>query len=205
MLVFRRACSLLFLGFICAVAGLLLWHHHHSWEYGLPIKVGESSADVQRVLGTFTQTVDYDKEFFKEPEGSMRTVGHEGEIANVYYTSGIIGSFKGDRLISILVVPDNGDSPKRFLAYTGVIVRGLRIKDNKETILRTLGKPAKIESDSLPAGTDPDVPALWPKESSYYWRLPDCVLTVGFLNQAQTVSDEITLPRDSVIGFEITK
>jgi hypothetical protein len=209
MLNFRRVGSLVILIVICVAAGLVLWHRHRSWEYGLPVEVGESSADVQKVLGPPSESLDYDKQLSKEPDDVQKTLGsgHEGEVLNWYYTSGIVGSFKSDRLISIGVSPDNGDSYKGFLAYSGVIVKGLRITDNKPTILRTLGKPTKIESDDLPAGTDPDVPEVWPKRSSYYFRLPECVVEVDFLNQAQSVDAEkhITLPKDSLIGFQITK
>jgi hypothetical protein len=190
-------------------AALLLWHHHQSWEYGLPVTLGSSSAEVERALGPPTQTLDYDKELSKESEDFQRILGggHAGVTVDWYYTRGIVGGFKDDRLISISVPPDNGDTYKGFLAYTGVIVRGLRITDNKETILRALGKPAKIESDGLPQGTDPNVPVVWPKESRYYWRLPDCVVEVDFLDQAQSWDSEkhLTLPKDSVIEFQITK
>ncbi|MGO8720142.1 MAG: hypothetical protein ACLQMO_13125 [Acidobacteriaceae bacterium] len=47
------------------------------------------------------------------------------------------------------------DTQEGFLPYSGVIVRGLRITDDKQTILHALGSPTKIESDDLPAGTDP--------------------------------------------------
>jgi hypothetical protein len=205
----RRLAALLILSLAAAAAALMLWHHHQSWEYGLPVTIGSSSAEVERVLGPPTQTLDYDKELSKESEDIQRTVGggHAGVIVNWYYTRGIVGSFKDGRLISIGVSPDNGDTYKGFLAYTGVIVRGLRITDNKETIFRTLGKPAKIESDGLPQGTDPNVPVVWPKGSRYYWRLRDCVVEVDFLDQAQSVDEEkhLTLPKDSVIAFQITK
>jgi hypothetical protein len=94
-----------------------------------------------------------------------------------------------------------------FLAYSNEIIRGLRLTDTKQKILHALGKPTKIETDELSAGTDPSVPVVWPKESRYYWRLADYTLEVDLLNQAQSVSDEkgLTLPMDSVARILITK
>ena len=205
MFVFRHAGSLLLLGFICAAAGLVLWHHHHSWEYGLPVALGKSSTDVQRVLGPPTESIDYNRSLSKEE--FKFAVGKEGLITRYYYTSGIVGNFKDDKLISMIVPPDNGNTYPGFLPYTGVIIRGLRITDDKQTILHALGSPTKIESDDLPAGTDLNAPVVWPKSNNYYWRFPDYVVQVSFLNQAQSVDDEkhLTLPKDSVIAFEITK
>jgi len=154
---------------------LLLWHRRKSFEYGLPITLGSTSAEVQQVLGPPTEKVDFDKQLSKEPESVQRALGsrQEGVIQNWYYTHGIVGRFKNDRLIPVGISPDNGETYKGFLAYSGVIIKGLRITDNKRTILRTLGNPTKVESQNLPAGTDADVPVVWPKASSYYWRLPD--------------------------------
>ena len=142
-----RRLVLLILTVICLASALVLWNRHKSWEYGLPVNLGSSSADVQRALGTPTESLDYDQKLSKEPEDVQRIMGagQEGVIQNWYYTHGIVCRFKSDRLISISVPPDHGDSYKGFLAYSGVIVKGLRVSDSKQTILQTLGRPTKIE------------------------------------------------------------
>ena len=159
------------------------------------LSLGASSANVQRILGVPNFS-------FSESENEKRT-------DSTFLTHGIVGTFENDQLIRIAIPggTQESDSQEGFLPYPGVIVRGLRITDDKDTILRTMGKPTKIESDGLPKGTDAEVPVVWPKGSRYYWRLPECVVEVDFLDQAQLLDEEkhLTLPNDSVIGFQIMK
>ena len=174
-------------------AAVLLLGCHHSSEYGLPITLGSSSDDVRRVLGS-------PKDSFKPPQNDRLTI-------EWYYTHGIVATFERDRLTVISLPNGKLFDYQGFLTYSNEIIRGLRLTDKKQRILDTLGKPTKIETDDLPAGIDPDVPVVWPKESRYYWRLTNYTVEVDFLNQAQSVSEgkKLTLPKDSVTMIVITK
>jgi len=185
----------------CITVSLLLWHRYQSWEYGLPVSPGASTDGVRRVLGVASFT-------FADPKIGTRST-------STFLTHGIVGTFEDGQLIRIMIPNQTAkgvevsthDSQEGLLTYSGVIVKGLRITDDKQTIIKALGEPTKIECDDLPAGTNPDIPVVWPKQCSYYWRLPDYVIEVDFLNQAQDVDEtnKLTLPKDTVIAFQITK
>ena len=173
---------------LVAAAFMLGCHDNGASEYGLPITLGSSSDEVRRVLGS-------PNESFKNPLNERLTI-------EWYYTHGISATFERDRLSEIRLFLDHGSDTtyKGFLAYSNKIIRGLRLTDTKRRILDVLGKPTKIETDDLPPGTNPDVPVVWPKESRYYWRLPDYTIEVDFLIQAQSIdeSKRLTLPKDSI-------
>jgi hypothetical protein len=122
-----------------------------------------------------------------------------------YYSSGIVGSFDHGRLFGI-GLPTFCDY-QGFLIYSGQVVDGVKLTDSKETILKRLGKPAKVESDPLEKGTDPNVPVAWPKEGRYYWRFKDYTLEATFLEQAQSVSvrGDLTWPKDRLTAIYIKK
>ncbi len=159
-------------------------------QYGLPVKLGSSSDDVRKGLGS--------------PDYSYKTPSDD--IVEWYYSHGIVAVFERDRL-SVVTLPPDVASYKGFLAYSGPIIRGVKLSDKKQKILKALGEPTKIESDDLPSGTDPGVPVVWPKESRYYWRFTEYTVEVDFLNQAQEVSDEkhLTLPVDTVAMISVRK
>jgi hypothetical protein len=161
-------------------------------EYGLPITLGSSSADIRHILGS-------PDESFKSPTDDRLTV-------EWYYSHELAVDLERDQVVTIQIPPDIADY-RGFLAYTGPIVRGLKLTDSKAKYLKTLGAPAKIENDALTAGTDPDIPVVFPKESVYYWRLPDYMVRVDFLNQAQDISEakHIILPKDTVTTIFIRR
>jgi hypothetical protein len=177
---------------VLAVAALLL-SCHNSPEYRLPVSLGSSSAVVRQVLGS-------PNESFKKPQDSRLTV-------EWYYTHGIVATFERDRLTAISLPSGALVTYPGFLAYSDEIIRGLRLTDTRERILDALGRPTKVENDEIPAGTDANVPVVWPKESRYYWRFANYTVEVDLLDQAQRVSDEkrLTLPKDTVTRILITK
>jgi hypothetical protein len=85
------------------------------------------------------------------------------------------------------------------------LVNDVRITDSKQTVLRKLGKPTKIESGEVEG--DPDVPVVWPKESRYYRRFKEYLIEATFLNQAQDVSEKehLTFPRDTLTDIFVSK
>lgn len=184
------------------LAAALLLGCHHSSEYGLPVALGSSSDDVRRVLGSPNESYEKPKE-----EWTTALASNERLTIEWYYTHGIVATFERDRLTAISLPNGKLIDYQGFLAYSNEIIRGLRLTDKKQKILDTLGKPTKIENDDLPAGTDPNVPEVWPKESRYYWRLTKYTVEVDFLNQAESVNEKkgLTLPKDSVTTITITK
>lgn len=186
---------------VVGAALVLGWRRHRAWEYGLPVLPGDSADSVRRVLGVASFT-------FADPKIGTRST-------STFLTHGIEGTFEDGQLFRITIPNQtaNGvevstrDIQQGLLPYSGVIVKGLRITDSKQKILQTLGKPTKIECDDLAVGTNPDIPVVWPAGCSYYWRFPDYVVEADFLNQAQSVDEasHLTLPKDYVISFQITK
>jgi hypothetical protein len=70
-------------------------------SYGLPIRLGATSAEVQKVLGKPTETV--------APENDEHT-GHAGmsnmSVDQWYDSAGIVGTFTGGKLTEIRIFPD---------------------------------------------------------------------------------------------------
>jgi hypothetical protein len=121
-----------------------------------------------------------------------------------YYSSGIIGTFDRDRLTAIeLFAYDAGYSG--LLVYSGSVVNDVKLTDSKQTVLRKLGRPTKIESDEVEG--DPDVAAVFPAESRYYWRYKDYLIEATFLNEAQSVDKEhhIIFPKDMLTKIFVSK
>ena len=173
-------------------------------RYGLPVSLGSSSDDVRNVLGAPTERF--------RPGTADDTVGgisHPGKdeekVIEWYYSVGIVAMFARDRLAAI-TLPTYTDY-HGFLPFTGTVVSGVKITDTKQVILAKLGTPTKVESDELEAGTDPNVPVVWPKESTYYWRLKEYAVQATFLNQAQDVSEKehLTFPKDKLLSITIKK
>jgi hypothetical protein len=164
--------------------------HKTSTSYGLPITLGSSSDDVRKVLGGPT-------ELYRPPKGP------EGVVLEWYYSSGIVCKFDRDKLTAITLNKD-ADYPG-FIPYQGTIVRGLTLTDGKTTILTKLGTPTKVEGAKFPQQFRDDVPAVWPKESWYYWRFKDYVVQIEFLDQAQQVSDNVVWQKDTAVVISVEK
>ena len=178
---------------LLGVAALMLGCHP-STDYGLPIAPGASATRVHLVLGV--------------PTESFKSSANDRVTTEWYYKDGIVATFEDGQLKAILLLNFNVgnlfDYPG-FSPCSTEIIRRVRLTDSKQTILYKLGEPTKSETNDLPAGTDADVPVLWPKESHYYWRLTNYAVGATFLNQAQRLSDEVTLPKDAPIAISITK
>jgi hypothetical protein len=173
-------------------------------EYGLPISLGSSSAQVRKILGGPDQTVNYG-----EVQRHLRESGIEpslpasNAISEWYYSSGIVATFDQDQLYMIGLPTDPGASA--FLPYTGIVIRGVRLTDNKQTILKKLGAPQKIENDPLAEGVDPNVPAVFPAETRYYWRFPEYMVEADFLLQAQELDETHARAKNTLIVMSVRK
>src|SRR5882724_1707850 len=99
-------------------------------SYGLPIHLGATFAEVQKVLGKPTETV--------VPENDEHTghAGHAGmsnmsvdhmSVDQWYDSAGIVGTFTGGKLTEIRIFPDT-DYPN-FIAYAGSIVKDVTLRD----------------------------------------------------------------------------
>jgi len=130
------------------------------------------------------------------------TLSQTGDkIVEWYYPAGIVAFFDHDRLAAITMHTYIGG--KGFVPYAGNIVSGVTLADSKQTILKRLGTPTKVENDELASGTDRDIPVVWPAESIYYWRFKDYGMQATFLNQAQDVSEKehLTFPKDKLVSI----
>jgi hypothetical protein len=192
---------------LLAIAAVGLWYWARSAEWGLPIRLGQTSADVDQVLGTPNDIVNATTLQQKRQE-----LGLDAPLAwpadmeqRWYYSSGVQGTFHADRLSGV-TLPAYCDY-KGFIPYSGVIVGNIKLTDAKGKILQKLGTETKIEEDPLEIGTDRDKPVVWPAGTRCYWRRAGYTIEVDFLRQAQSVSDKppLTMPKDAVVAIRVYK
>jgi hypothetical protein len=152
-----------------------------------PIRLGATSAEVQKVLGKPSETV--------VPENDEHTghAGHAGmsnksvdhvSVDEWYDSAGIVGTFTGGKLTEIRIFPDT-DYPT-FVAYAGSIVNDVTLRDVRKTVLEKLGRPTKIDDEPLAEGTNPDTPVINPQRDRYFWSLNGFTLQVTFLQFSQS-------------------
>src|SRR5437016_3843862 len=128
-------------------------------QYGLPVRLGSSPAEVRKVLG--------------QPEASDQDGNETGPLVEWYDSSGIVGTFSKGKLISMML-PRDTVYPD-FVSYARTIVNGVTLNDSKKTVLQKMGRPTKVEEEKLPDGTNPDVPVGSAEQSKYSWRVKDFV------------------------------
>jgi hypothetical protein len=169
-------------------------------SYGLPIRLGATSAEVQKVLGKPTETV--------VPENDEHT-GHAG-MSNIsvyqwYDSAGIVGTFTGGKLTEIRIFPDT-DYPN-FVAYAGSIVKDMTLRDIRKTVLEKLGRPTKIDDEPIAEGTNPDTPVINPQQSRYFWSMNGFTLQVTFLSQPKLIrqAGPLVTPKDTIIAVIVSK
>ena len=175
-------------------------------EWGLPVKLGQSSAEVRQVLGIPNDVLSPEAVRDRYPDLSEHLQRTSPTVSTEYYnSSGIFGIYDGGRLLGI-TLPPHADY-KGFLPYVGTIVNGVKLTDTKQEILHKLGEPTKVEHDPLESGVDPNVPVVWPAESRYYWRKTGYTLQIDFLRQAQLISEKqaLTSPKDAVSVIRVYK
>jgi hypothetical protein len=169
-------------------------------EYGLPIALGSSSHDAQKVLGRPDEIVKPPR----RPE--LADVKADDDVLVYwYYSSGVVGLFDHDELYGITLY--TFCDYQGFVVYTGSVVHSVKLTDSKTKILQKLGKPIKVENDPIRDGdgSTPNVPVVWPSEGRYYWRFPNYTVCATFLNQAQKVSDNLTWPKDGLISILVKR
>ena len=183
-----------------ALALLLSSSVHAQSSYGLPIRLGATSAEVQKVLGKPTETV--------VPENHEHT-GHAGmsnmSVDQWYDSAGIVGTFTGGKLTEIRIFPDT-DYPN-FVAYAGSIVKDVTLRDIRKTVLEKLGRPTKIDDEPIAEGTNPDTPVINPQQSRYFWSMNGFTLQVTFLSQPKLIrqAGPLVIPKDTIIAVIVSK
>jgi hypothetical protein len=183
-----------------ALALLLSSFVHAQSSYGLPIRLGETSAEVQKVLGKPTETV--------VPENDEHT-GHAGmsnmSVDQWYDSAGIVGTFTGGKLTEIRIFSDT-DYPN-FVAYAGSIVKDVTLRDMRKTVLEKLGRPTKIDDEPIAEGTNPDTPVINPQQSRYFWSMNGFTLQVTFLSQPKLIrqAGPLVIPKDTIIAVIVSK
>jgi len=198
MAALKSRCFLLLIVGTCAL--ILVCCSTAKREYGLPIALGSTSDDVRNILGKPTQRYGTPQ----IADNGNVTLSQTGDkIVEWYYPAGIVAFFDHDRLTTITLHTYTGY--KGFVPYAGNVVSGITLADSKQTILKRLGTPRKVENDELASGTDRDIPVVWPAETRYYWRFKDYGIEATFLNQAQSVSEEehLTFPKDKLVSVVV--
>ena len=158
-------------------------------EYGLPVTLDLSAAEVRNVLGA--------------PTEAWETPHAETDSLEWYYSRGIVGGFRHDKLSSVTLYKEV--NYRGFIPYSGTIINGVKLTDTKAAVLKKLGTPSKVENEDVPADTDPDKPVRWPLESTYYWRFTDYEVRAAFLNQAQGEGGTVASPKDTISDITIQK
>lgn len=212
----KRLCCGLFLGLLLsASAGA------DPLEWNLPIKLGQSSAEVRRVLGTPSERLN--PEVFEKlsPDLAKKWKNKTPNLTEEwYYSSGIVARYEQEILFSITL--HSYSEYRGFLAYTDRIIGNVRLGDTKEKIIAALGPPTKVESDELQEDIDvsklleqadvhskkkgninPDDPVVWPAHERFYWKREHYVVEVTFLKQAQSVSKGLVHPRGKITTIQV--
>lgn len=183
-----------------ALALLLSSFVHAQSSYGLPIRLGATSAEAQKVLGKPTETVVL---------GNDEHTGHAGmssiSVDQWYDSAGIVGTFTGGKLTEIRIFPDT-DYPN-FVAYTGNIVKDVTLRDIRKTVLEKLGRPTKIDDEPIAEGTNPDTPVINPQQTRYFWSMDGFTLQVTFLSQPKLIrqAGPLVIPKDAIIAVIVSK
>ena len=179
-------------------------------SYGLPIRLGATSAEVQKVLGKPTETVVPENDEHSEHAGmSSRSVDHMSvdhmSVDQWYDSAGIVGTFTAGKLTEIRVFPDT-DYPN-FVAYAGRIVKDVTLRDIRKTVLEKLGRPTKIDDEPLAEGTNPDTPVINPQQTRYFWSVDGFTLQVTFLSQPKLIrqAGPLVIPKDTIIAVIVSK
>lgn len=168
--------------------------------YGLPIRLGATSAEVEKVLGKPTETVVLEND---------EHTGHAGmsniSIDQWYDSAGIVGTFTGGKLTEIKIFSDT-DYPS-FVAYAGTIVKDVTLRDMKKTVLEKLGRPTKIDDEPIAEGTNPDTPVINPQQSRYFWSMNGFTLQATFLSQPKLIrqAGPLVIPKDTIIAVIVSK
>jgi hypothetical protein len=169
-------------------------------SYGLPIRLGATSAEVRKVLGKPTETVVLEND---------EHTGHAG-MSNIsvdqwYDSAGIVGTFTGGKLTEIRIFPDT-DYPN-FVAYAGTIVKDVTLRDIRKTVLEKLGRPTKIDDEPIAEGTNPDTPVINPQQSRYFWSMNGFTLQVTFFSQPKLIrqAGPLVISKDTIIAVIVSK
>ena len=176
--------------------------------YGLPIRVGATSAEVEKVLGKPSETIVVGNDEHAGHAGhagmSNKSVDHVS-VYEWYDSAGIVGTFSEGKLTEIKIFPDT-DYPN-FVAYAGSIVNDVTLRDVRKTILEKLGRPTKIEDEPIAEGTNPDTPVINPQQSRYFWSMNGFTLQVTVLSQPKLIrqAGPLVIPKDSIIAVIVSK
>lgn len=188
-----------------ALALLLSSFVHAQSSYGLPIRLGATSAEVQKVLGKPSETVVLENDEHTGHAGMSNVSVDRMSVDQWYDSAGIVGAFTGGKLTEIRIFPDT-DYPN-FVAYAGNIVKDVTLRDVRKTVLEKLGRPTKIDDEPIAEGTNPDTPVINPQQSRYFWSMNGFTLQVTFLSQPKLIrqAGPLVIPKDAIIAVIVSK
>jgi len=173
--------------------------------YGLPIRLGATSAEVQKILGKPTETVVPEYDEHTGHTGMSHMSVNPMSVEQWYDSAGIVGTFTGGKLTEIRIFPDT-DYPN-FVAYAGRIVKDVTLRDIRKTVLEKLGPPTKIDDEPLAEGTNPDTPVINPQQTRYFWSMNGYTLQVTFLSQPKLIrqAGPLVIPKDTILAVIVSK
>ena len=173
--------------------------------YGLPIRLGATSAEVQKILGKPTETVVPEYDEHAGHTGMSHMSVNPMSVEQWYDSAGIVGTFTGGKLTEIRIFPDT-DYPN-FVAYAGRIVKDVTLRDIRKTVLEKLGPPTKIDDEPLAEGTNPDTPVINPQQTRYFWGMNGYTLQVTFLSQPKLIrqAGPLVIPKDTILAVIVSK
>jgi hypothetical protein len=173
--------------------------------YGLPIRLGATPAEVQKVLGKPTETVLPEYDEHTGHTGMPNMIMDPMSVEQWYDSAGIVGTFTAGKLTEIRVFPDT-DYPN-FVAYAGRIVKDVTLRDVRKTVLQKLGRPTKIDDEPLAEGTNPDTPVINPQQTRYFWSMNGFTLQVIFLSQPKLIrqAGPLVIPKDTILAVILSK
>jgi hypothetical protein len=173
--------------------------------YGLPIRLGATPAEVQKVLGKPTETVVPEYDEHTGHTGMPNMIMDPMSVEQWYDSAGIVGTFTAGKLTEIRVFPDT-DYPN-FVAYAGRIVKDVTLRDVRKTVLQKLGRPTKIDDEPLAEGTNADTPVINPQQTRYFWSMNGFTLQVIFLSQPKLIrqAGPLVIPKDTILAAIVSK
>ncbi len=127
-------------------------------DYGLPITLGATPAQVSQVLGHPGEIIVFDDPTFSASDTKTHRVNE------YYHSKGLVALYYRDRLTGITV---NRTGWKGHIPYQGTVINDVRVTDSKQAILQKLGEPTNVEEV---AG-----------QEEYTWRSGLYVVTGTFL------------------------
>lgn len=123
-----------------------------------------------------------------------------------YYSSGVVGTYDEERLVSWWVPswaaysPWSGGDPGHYQGWqvpAGPIIEDVCLADSRQAVRKKLGNPTRIADD----------PIMRDVEVTYYWRRQTYTIAINFLRRPYSLdrlNPRIVAPRDALATIRIS-